>query len=350
MKDQPLPHRWTEKIPPGRDPEPEFAEKLAFLRSRLLPETEIETHAAHVFLTRKRAWKIKKPIALTSFDHTGLEARERACREELRLNRQLAGPSVYLDLVGLTVGCDGRLHLSTEGVGGAVIDWIVLMRRLPAERMLDVTLARGETVAAAELDAIARTLGSFYRARREEPTHPGLYLRHLHVEAEVNRRHLLEMAHHVTAPDIDALTRKSLALLEAAGPDIAKREAARLVLEGHGDLRPEHVCLTHPPVIFDRIETIAAQRRIDVGDELGFLGIECALLGDDRIGPELERLMAAEGFPPPPESLKRCYGLFRCLTRARLCLDHLRDPVPRKPAHWPPKAEEYFAFARRLLV
>ena len=34
----------------------------------------------------------------------------------------------------------------------------------------------------------------------------------------------------------------------------AKRKKDDFVREGHGDLHSQHICLTHPPTIFDCIE------------------------------------------------------------------------------------------------
>ena len=62
---------------------------------------------------------------------------------------------------------------------------------------------------------------------------------------------------------------------------------AAWIVEGHGDLRPEHVCLTEPIVIFDCLEFNEELRSIDPFDELAFLGMECALLGEPAVGRHL---------------------------------------------------------------
>lgn len=334
-------------------PDPSFTEKLAFLRARLQPETEIETHAAHLFLTANRVWKIKRPVALAGFDHRTLATREHACREELRLNRELAGPRVYFGLEALCFGPEG-LRLVREDVdetipGLSAIDWLVRMRRLPEAAMLDLRIEVGRIPASTKIDAIARVLAPFYRQRQRAPVAAESYLRHLRHEARVNRSHLREMRIHLKSRDLDALTRAQLTSIDAIAPEIVQRAAARMVIEGHGDLRPEHVCLTTPPVIFDRVETSSAARIVDIGDELGYLGLECELLGAPALGPALERAMEGYGFPRLSRHVHAALGGFRCLTRARLCLDHLRDPVPRRPEHWPVQAERYLALARRML-
>ena len=93
----------------------------------------IETHFAWVFLVGEHAYKMKKPAAYPLLDLRTLEDRGRNCRDEVRLNRRLA-PDVYLDAVPLVIDEQGRLKVN--GLG-AIVDWLVWMKRLPSERMLD---------------------------------------------------------------------------------------------------------------------------------------------------------------------------------------------------------------------
>ena len=60
--------------------------------------TLAETHISCVFLAGERVYKLKKPVVYPFLDFSTLAARERSCRDELRLNRQLA-PDVYLGVV-----------------------------------------------------------------------------------------------------------------------------------------------------------------------------------------------------------------------------------------------------------
>ncbi|HSG56551.1 MAG TPA: hypothetical protein VLA45_13985, partial [Paracoccaceae bacterium] len=105
----------------------DLADKAAFLKRALACQHVVETHTALVFLTADRAFKLKKPVHLAYLDFRKLAARAHVCREELRLNRQLAG-DCYIGLVALRRGADGALTLGPEG---EVIDWLIEMERLP---------------------------------------------------------------------------------------------------------------------------------------------------------------------------------------------------------------------------
>ena len=84
-----------------------------------------ETHMSWVFLTRNRAYKLKKPVRFPYLDFSTLALREAACRAEIRLNRRLA-PDVYLGVVPVTWSATAL----SVGDGGDIVDWLVVMRRL----------------------------------------------------------------------------------------------------------------------------------------------------------------------------------------------------------------------------
>ena len=319
-------------------------EKVAFLAALPGVVQVIETHMAFVFLTADFAFKLKKPVSFDYFDHRTLAARATACTEELRLNRALAG-DVYVGTVPLVLTRTGL------GIGGdgAIVDWLVQMRRLPAKRMLDTLIGTREaTPLQAEVAVVVTHLAQFYRQQQKSPPPTGLYLAHLQREQAVNSENLHHMARFLPDIPLAPVTTDLEDRIVMMGPEISAREAAGLVVEGHGDLRPEHVCLTDPPVIFDRVETALELRVIDVFDEVGYLAAECTLLGRPDLDDCLLRGLTDAGFAPPSAELKATYAMFRLVTRARLALDHLRDPSPPTPEKWPARARRYLNEATRL--
>jgi aminoglycoside phosphotransferase family enzyme len=119
-------------------------EKVAFLsRPEAYPDrpkhVEVkQTHMSWVFLTETCAWKLKKPVRTEYLDFTSPKKRRRNCEREVLLNRRLA-PDVYHGVVPLTMAPEGNIQL---GGHGKVLDWLVCMRRLPSDRMLDQAIAR----------------------------------------------------------------------------------------------------------------------------------------------------------------------------------------------------------------
>ena len=76
----------------------------------------IETHAALVFLTGDRAFKMKKPVSLGYLDFTRLDVRRDTLARELVLNRRTA-PGIYLQTVPVVAAGDAfRLGGQGEAV------------------------------------------------------------------------------------------------------------------------------------------------------------------------------------------------------------------------------------------
>ena len=74
----------------------------------------LETHISHVFLAGNDVYKLKKPVKFDFLDFSTSEARERACRDELRLNRRLAH-DVYLDVLPVTQNDRGDFAFHGDG-------------------------------------------------------------------------------------------------------------------------------------------------------------------------------------------------------------------------------------------
>ena len=304
----------------------------------------IETHAALVFLTRDRAWKMKKPVNLGYLDLRSLPARRAMCEEELALNRALAG-EVYRGLTPLVERPDGGLALGGTGV---VVDWLVEMRRLPEDRMLDRLLQAGQIPKLSEIELLSDQLIAFYQAAEPVADAGPIYLDRWLREARINAVHLIEMQRFLPEPLDPAILGRAIGLLESCRDEILQRAQRGIIVEGHGDLRPEHVCLEETPVIFDRLEFDRDLRLADPFEEFNYLGLECAWNDKGWIRAVLLVSLSQSGMLPPSCRLMTAYGVNRCLTRARLAIDHMRDANPRTPRKWPAQAQRYLAAAQAL--
>jgi aminoglycoside phosphotransferase family enzyme len=307
----------------------------------------IETHMSWLFLAGESVLKMKKPVRYPFLDFSTLAAREASCREELRLNARLA-PGVYRGLMALQWRAGG-LRLAPEAAAdpaAVTIDWLVWMRRLPRERMLDRQIAQAG-VPMADIDALAGVLAAFYRQAAPADIDGGDYLARLASEQATNRALLLQpglLPEGVEAAldGLDAALQRHAGLLRA-------RAEQRHLVDGHGDLRPEHVCLLRPPLVIDCLEFNAALRQVDPFDELAFLALECELAGAAWIGPRLIDGCSAALGGRPAAPLLPLYTAYRALLRARLALAHLLEPQPRTPERWQPLARRYVARARQAL-
>ncbi|MBM5810698.1 MAG: hypothetical protein FJ191_01845 [Gammaproteobacteria bacterium] len=322
------------------------AAKLAFLgdprsyRDGTRQVRIVETHFAWIFLTRRQAWKLKKPLRQQSLDYRSAGRRRRGCEAELALNRRLA-PRVYQAVVALTLRPDGRLEFDGRG---PVVDWLVRMRRLPAAQMLDQRLLRGR-VRTAEITRIARRLADFHAGAPRRPLTGRAYCRRLRQRIAGNQRSLAARDLRLDAALIAAIARAQHACVAAGGTLLALR--AKRIVEGHGDLRPEHVCVGPPVSVIDCLEFSAGLRALDPLEELAFLAVECERMGAAAIGRQLLGRWCAAAGAAPPAALVHFYMSQRALTRAKISAWHLREPRLANPLAWRDRTNGYLAQAQR---
>ena len=327
-------------------------EKVRFLASEAVwrqaqrPDV-IETHMSWVFLGEDSVLKLKKPVRTEFLDFSTLAAREFNCREEVRLNRRLA-PGVYLGVLPLLQLPSGALVVgSAAAMTATVIDWLVQMRRIPRERMLDVAVPAG-SVRIDDIDRLGVRLAQFFRSAERVQLDGPAYVERFQASQSVNRRVLLQptLRDAATVAALDAFDR----MLKRHATMLGARAAAGRLCEGHGDLRPEHIGLDGTPVVIDCLEFNRMLREVDPFDELAFIDLECRLLGADWIGPRLIAHCASALHDSPPPQVMALYTAHRALVRARLALAHLLDAQPRMPERWKPQARRYVDAAHAALA
>ena len=296
-----------------------------------------ETHMSCVFLAGDRVYKLKKPVRFAYLDFSNLGRREGACRAELRLNRRLA-PDVYLDVMPLTATPSGL----AMGGDGPIMDWLVVMRRLDEAQTLEHAILE-HRVEPWQLDRLIAALIQFYRRAERVFLSPAVHLRDWHQSLSDNLRVLLDPG--LGLPS--GLVRRVATVQRRFLSRQRKALAARLcsIVDGHGDLRPEHIWLSDPVRIIDCLEFNPRLRAVDPFDEIAFLSLECDRLGAAWTGKYIRRGVS-RGLPDGvSDELFLFYRCNRAMLRARLAIAHLMEPKPRTPEKWPHLARTYLAIA-----
>lgn len=300
----------------------------------------IETHMSWVFLTEQFVYKLKKPARYDGLDCSMVDTRHYFCHEEVRLNRRLA-PAVYLDVVALSRDGQGRLRIDGDG---EVVDWLVWMRRLPAHLMLDRLIQAGSATPA-QMCRVAEHLAAFYRGLAPALSDHRRMMARLEREIDTCEHELCEPMYALAADEVRDVCNRLRSALADCRDILEARVRAGRVVEGHGDLRPEHVWLGEPLAILDCLEFSVELRTLDVADELGFLALECERVGAPELGRALFESFAKSTGDVPDPALVDFYQAFRACIRANIAIRHLREARYRDDPKWPRRAGQYLALA-----
>jgi aminoglycoside phosphotransferase family enzyme len=222
------------------------------------------------------------------------------------------------------------------------------MRRLDPDGTLEHAIA-ARTLTVRQLDRLLVALKDFYRHAAAVFVSPEAHLLGLRRTIAFDMRVLLDarLDRQFGLPgglvrDIGRVQRHFLARHAAL---IAGRVRDRRIVDGHGDLRPEHIWLGPPVRVIDCLEFNAGLRAVDPFDEIAFLCLECERLGCGWGASHIVR-RARQVLPhAPPDGLFAFYRCHRAVMRARLAAAHLLEPEPRTPEKWRRQAGAYLQLA-----
>lgn len=277
----------------------------------------VQTHISAVFLTTRTAYKVKKPLRLWGFlDYGTREQRRHWCEEEVRLNRRLA-PDVYLGVTPVVEGAGGRLLVG--GASGEPVEHAVRMRRFAEASTLAARLEAGG-VTPADLERLGEVVGRFHAqhalsAEQRAGVPPAAFRSVLAQNVSATRAFVPALFPAAVHDDVE---RRFAGVLEALAPRLAARHAPSRLVDGHGDLRLEHVLLeASGPAVIDCVEFTTTLRHIDRCSDAAFLVMD--LLAHGR--PDLARVFArawVRATGDPGDGLWGLYAAYRAHVRAKV--------------------------------
>lgn len=273
-----------------------------------------ETPSSTVFLAGESAYKLRKPVR-AGFLGRRSETRADASRREVELNAQLA-PGIVLGVRAVVPTAAGDHYVLEPADHARAIDHVVEMRRFDGAHTMRALVQRGALTA----EQAAATGGRLARFHRSATPHRG----GVDYAARVNRN--LAALAPLVEPLVGSRERLSLqrfadAFLLTWADVLDARAVAGLVVDGHGDLRPEHVLFEPGAVLMvGRLES-DARRVVDVADDLAFLLMELAeLTGTDTLGDAVLVGYARAGGARQPDALLAFLGSYRAQQRAKVAL------------------------------
>ena len=297
----------------------------------------VQTHISFVILAGDRVYKVKKPVDFGFLDFTTADKRARMCAAEVERNSRLS-PDVYLGVEPIRPRGDG-FALGAGGPGDpGPIDYAVVMRRLPADGMLESMLAQGRATAA-HARAIADVVAEFHLGAERGPAITEYGSRAV---IERNWTENFEQTRPAVGDTIDraafdALRAYVTRLLDANEGLLRHRRDEGWIRDGHGDLKVTAIAFDLGPEdeasdpasgvrILDCIEFNDRMRYGDVAADLAFLLMDFASRGRPELADELLSHYLARTLDADLPLLLPFYECYRAYVVAKISTFAAADP------------------------
>jgi uncharacterized protein len=234
----------------------------------------VETNISWVILTKKFAFKIKRPIKLTFLDYSSLEKRKKNCERELMLNRRYS--SIYLEVVPIRLF--EKFWVIGEGPG-KIMDYAVCMKKLRNSKKMDEML-RNKQVHGLEIQRLAMVLAKFHKeAKVVRESFDIVKAKNIFNDLITIRQIAQQEFGETVGQKIDSSIAWSNHFLEKYAQRFQERVEEGWIRDLHGDLHSGNIFLYQDPIIFDCIEFNDSFRQIDLLYEIAFLCMDLEHFG-----------------------------------------------------------------------
>jgi aminoglycoside phosphotransferase family enzyme/adenylate kinase family enzyme len=287
----------------------------------------IQTQMSCVFLTGEYAYKIKKPVNLGYVDYTTLEKRLYFCEQEIKLNRRLC-PEAYLEVVPVTFD-GGNYALSGRG---EIVEYVVKMRRLPDDRLLD-NLLRQNAVTPEMMERVARKLADFHKTAETNEliaAFGGIDIITQNTEENFSQTQKY-FGRSISQKQFDAIKNYTRSFIEANKELFERRVKEKRTRDCHGDLHAQHICFCHDLCIFDCIEFNERFRYCDVASEAAFLAMDLDRSGRADLSLSFIDEYISQSGDKDISCLLDFYKCYRAYVRGKVASFKLDDPLVSEP-------------------
>lgn len=260
----------------------EFLENpLNYPEEERLPKIQkAETHISIVFLTKKYAYKLKKPVNFGFLDYSTLEKRKINCEKEVMLNRRMA-EGIYKGVIFIGEK-DNNIYFNK----GEPVEFLVKMKRIPDNTLLSYML-KNRKVKKEDLIKIGEFLGEFHlKAESNENISNFGKPESFKVNTDENFEQTKDFPSEI-------LEQKTFKFIKSKTEEFYKRYKELMIKrikenkirDCHGDIRAEHITFFENRIrIIDCIEFNDRFRYGDILLDAVFLKMELDEMGFEEEG------------------------------------------------------------------
>ena len=301
----------------------------------------VQTHVSYIFLTDRYVYKIKKPVDFGFLNFSTIDRRRFYCNEEVRLNRRLC-PDMYEGVVELRETATGAAFHGS----GAIIDYAVKMKRLPADRMLNKLVDAGE-VTATTMREVSRIIADFHGTAQRSPLIAEYgRLERIMFNWQENFEQTIPFKNQTLSARDRELIQVWVATFAAEHETLfQQRVNDSFIRECDGDIHLENICLDDGAVhIFDCIEFNERFRCCDTAADIAFLLMDLDFHGRPDLSDEVLDEYIKRSGDHGLLNLIDFYKIYRAFVRGKVESFRLNDAgiIPDEQVLARQKACRYF--------
>lgn len=283
---------------------------VTVMKELIKPERIAETHISYVFLKGDEVYKVKKSVDFGFLDFSSKKKRKAMCILEKELNERFC-KGIYLDVLKI-VRKEKSFDLVKYDSSLLTIDYCVKMKRIADDAFLSTKVAKG-LVNASDAVRIGENIAKLFKNIKTDPYAAeanGSYdivkfnCEENFAQTEGYKGNLIDPA------QFDFIKKQTMRFLAENEALFTSRLKEGYVVDGHGDLRLEHIYMDGDDFgLIDCIEFNQRFRFNDVISEIGFLSMEVDQMGRTDFSDGL-----LEGFFKvyDDEDSKKLLNFYRC--------------------------------------
>ncbi len=276
----------------------------------------VQTHSSFVILTDEFAYKIKKPVNFGFLDYSTLEKRKFYSYKELEINKRLC-PDAYIEVLPISKTDDGY-EFSEKNV----VDYALKMKRIRDEFFM---INRLNTLNEKDLENIAKVVAEFHMNATK------VYDFDLYQQMKFNTDENFEqtkvfVGKTIEEEDYNFIKNKVNSFYEHHKDLFIKRQKEGYVIDGHGDIRLEHIVMGNNICIMDGIEFNDRFRIQDKINDMCFLSMELDYRGYRNFSKVYENAYKSITKDKDFDTLLNFYKCYRAYVRGKVTSFLLNDP------------------------
>ncbi len=307
------------------------------LRERLKAQL-VQTHASWVLICEDVVYKIKKPVNFGFLDYSTLQKRYENCLKEVNLNRRMC-PYIYLGVVPIS-SKDGDYVLED---GSQVVEYAVKMRRIPQGRLLSELLDR---VSNKEMELLAEHVYEFHTRAEKRPEFGRLDIMKFNTDENFSQTQEF-VGITLDEEDYTFIRERTEYFYNEYESLFGKRIKDGRIVDGHGDIRLEHVAFLDEGVcVFDCIEFNDRFRCGDMINDMCFLSMELEFVGRHDLAKAYEMTYKELSLDPEFDLFLPFFKCYRAYVRGKVYSFMLKDPYIQEKERYKDLARRMFKLSR----